>query len=182
MSGTVDLEVRCWSREAYLEKLQAACPAPLEIEEEWSAHPTNSAAAGLAAPAAHLDTLVHDIIAKQRALEHLQRNADAAAARAEVALWRVKDTLGRNQALEANVAELRRMVHDTRAGVTALEEEDLSGLSGDALRERTRGAAVALRLERGRNAELVRRLKVRLRDACTRNGVLHVCMPADPST
>jgi hypothetical protein len=145
-----------------LQKLKDAIPAVPDIGEEWSKAPpvAESYLEATGMPTVLVSTLVHDMLAKQAALERLQQSADRAAAKSVMALWRVKDMVGRNKALEANVKELRQMLHEMRAGVTALENEDLSGLTVAALQEHCRSTIGALRLERCKNSELIKRLKV----------------------
>lgn len=166
--ATASLEVRYWSAAAYLDMLQAAVPAS-DNDAHWSAPalqagPHAEAEPGSAwsgGPETILQVLVGDLVTKQAALESLQRTADTATSRGEIALWRLRDMCGRNESLNQAVTELRRLLHDSNSGVEALMREDLHGLSSAELEERCKHMAARLKLERVQNAELIKRLRVR---------------------
>jgi hypothetical protein len=166
--GMVSLELRHWTLDAYLQKLKNAIPAVPDIGEEWfkQAPCAESYAEAMGMPTMVVSILVHDMLAKQAALERLQQNADRAATKTVMALWRVKDMVGQNKALEATVKDLRQMLHEMRAGSEASEVEDLSALTLASLQERCRSIVVALRLERCKNLELIKRLKVSYLHTC----------------
>ena len=168
--GTAKLEIRCWSRQAYLEALETAAPAPAESDAQWTlSGPVSAHQApifeqhGGAQPGPVFQVLVADMLAKQMALERLQRHADAAASRGELALWRLRDATGRNESLQQAIAELRRLLHQgsDAAAAAAVTGDAVASLDTPALREQCRQAAGQLRLERVKNKELVKRLKVR---------------------
>jgi hypothetical protein len=115
----------------------------------------------LGSPVAALEVLVSDMIAKQSALERMQHTSDIALLRSDMALWRLKDMSGRNEALAQSVSELRRLLHESHSGAGVLTSKDLSGLSTADLEDRCRQAAARLQVERVKNSELVRRLQAR---------------------
>lgn len=67
------------------------------LDEPFTASPTSLGPASLRSVANVLDTLVGDALAKQQALERLQRSLDVAEGRREAAACRIADLQGQNR-------------------------------------------------------------------------------------
>ncbi|GBF87530.1 glycine D-amino acid oxidase [Raphidocelis subcapitata] len=135
-----------------------------------------------------LRTLARDMVAKQSALERLQRQLDAADMRCEAAAGRLRELRGRNSALADEAEGLRRVIQEGQGaglgppGAAADGAGGCSCCAGDGeppaesqwasplglepsalppaeLLPRALAADAALRRERRRNAELVHRLQ-----------------------
>jgi hypothetical protein len=164
-AGTLSLEVRFWAAAEYMHVLRAAAPAAVDANT-WSLAEVPEvlgAASGAHMPGVGVlvERLVEDSLAKQAALEHVQRAADAAEARCEVAGWRVKDLDGRNRALAGDVDALRKLLHDGQAAAQATADADaLARLSPEQLLRRCGAYAASAQHERARCCELLKRLKV----------------------
>eukprot|EP00892_Ulva_mutabilis_P005015 jgi/Ulvmu1/2886/UM146_0028.1 len=160
--GAATLEVRFWTSEHYLELVRSLVPAGVD-PQQWTAALPGAAAGGevgLGGVAATVDCLVEDAVVSQAALQRLQRTADTAVQRCELAGWRLRDLDGKNKALHRDVAELRKLLHESRgAEVGAEEAASLLQLPHDQLLGRCQSYVARVRLERTKNAELLRRLK-----------------------
>lgn len=161
--GEATLEVRYWTSENYMGLVRSLAPAGVEPQQWEAAAPTAAAGGGLAlgGTASTIDCLVEDALQHQAALQHLQRVADTAVQRCELAGWRLRDMDGKNRALHSDVAELRKLLHESReAGVDLEESASLQELPSEQLVGRCHAYAVRARVERTKNAELLKRLKV----------------------
>lgn len=110
---------------------------------------------------ATIECLVEDALRSQVALQHIQRAADTAEQRCELAGWRLRDMDGKTRVLHDDVAELRRLLHESRgAGMDPDEASNLQKLPHEQLVHRCHAYAVRARVERTKSSELLRRLKV----------------------
>lgn len=161
--GEATLEVRYWTSEHYLALVRSLAPAGTDPHQWTAALPTAAAGGDVAlrGTAATVDCLVEDALQSQAALQQLQRAADTAAQRCEVAAWRLRDMDSKNRGLHSDVAELRKLLHETRGAEVSTEEAaSLAQLPHEQLLGRCQAYAARVRLERTKNAELLRRLKV----------------------
>lgn len=147
-----------------MELLRTLAPSAAEPAQWTSAVPTvaNGASGMMAGSSATIECLVEDALLSQVALQHIQRAADTAEQRCELAGWRLRDVDGKNRALHNDVAELRKLLHESREPDPE-QVSCLQKLPHEQLMHRCHAYAACARTERVKNAELLRRLKVRIR-------------------
>ena len=164
-SATCSLEVRHWSYSANLDRLIARVPKTSQALERWSAVDCMPRSilhdGGCSGVPVILEALVNDHVMKQAALERLQRSANVAQTREELAVWRINALDGKNRALLSDVVELRGMLSAHSVGLSKIGAKELSGLSREQLEERVLTQSALSKLERRKNSELVKRLRVR---------------------
>lgn len=104
-----------------------------------------------------LATLAQDLAEKQQALEGVTRALHAEESRIDSLLWRCDEAQRRAKALEEENGQLRKVLHEQRAGGPQLE--GLEELTAEQLRERLLASARREADVQARNAELVTRLQ-----------------------
>jgi hypothetical protein len=173
-----------WDVPDYLARLQQLCRQPPQ-RAGLGARDSHRAAAAAAASLCHaqqqqqqqgsvVDLLVADVLAKQQALERLQRQLDVTCQCAELADSRLAELRSANSTLAADLQHLRQLLHDEKEAAAAargLLDPSQPGalLPGTAIpvasASREQLLAQLARVleggakERARNAELVRRLQ-----------------------
>lgn len=130
----------------------------------------------MAGSGATVECLVGDALLLQVVLQHIQRAADTSEQRCALAAWRLRDMDGKNRSLHNDVLELRKLLHETRKGAELDPEEasNLANLPQDQLMHRCHAYATQARVERTKNAELLRRLKVW---KCVDQHSAPICLP-----
>ncbi|KAL0028719.1 hypothetical protein WJX79_002030 [Trebouxia sp. C0005] len=104
--------------------------------------------------------LTDDLIAKQSALDKLQRAVLRAEGTSQLGLWRVQEVEKRNGTLAADLSQLRKLLHQEKtSSKAALSVNGWERLPRDEIVTRACQAVAAVAHEKSRNAELVYRLQ-----------------------
>ncbi|DBA84734.1 TPA: hypothetical protein ACH3X1_005983 [Trebouxia sp. C0004] len=107
-----------------------------------------------------VSVLTDDLIAKQSALDKLQRAVLRAEGASQLGLWRVQEVEKRNGMLAADLGQLRKLLHEEKSSSkAALSVKGWERLPRDEIVTRACQAVAAVAHEKSRNAELVYRLQ-----------------------